>query len=269
MTACARPDAAVASRTAIAHSGKAFTAALMENLVTMTAMRMMRQSNVRIAVAALGLALAGVGCSGDSRQAAGERPLPESGDWLLVEPERTQAIIRGAREYCREMAGPIAGMCRSSAVPIGQLMLVEERLREPARYSGREPLCIFGITGTAGNGDEYLAVTAFNQSREIVQVDILARASDVETVVLSISVPGECKSSEAIWTQYFVVRREPWRDFRKRVGAESSSRIKIDWEEGTVVPVPSDANIELCVRVVDRMAGSSTWVPVCAFDYPK
>jgi hypothetical protein len=37
MTACARPAPAVAGRTAIAHSGRAFTRAVMQNLVTMAA----------------------------------------------------------------------------------------------------------------------------------------------------------------------------------------------------------------------------------------
>lgn len=208
------------------------------------------------------------GCSDDAPQANGRNALPENPAWAVSEPERTNAIVSGALDYCAEMSSPIARMAGCTAVPLGQLRLVKQRLTDPSRYLDREPLCIYATTGTAGTGDQYFSVSAFSLSREIEQVEVLARGPDMESTPLSIGLPRETKSLEAIWSQYFVVEREDWNTFRSRGISDDVDSCRVDWADGTVIPLPRGPGIELCVRVVDRVTGSSAWIPVCHFDYP-
>lgn len=210
-----------------------------------------------------------IGCAEHAKQGSGGSALPENPAWAVAEPKRTAAIVAGALQYCTEMRAPIAAISGCTAVPLGQLELVNQRLIEPIRYLDREPLCIFATTGKASTGDEYFSVAAFSLSREVDQVQILARDPNLETIVLSIRLRRASKSLEAIWSQYFVVERHDWDVFRGRFRTDSSRKIVIDWSEGVVIPLPMGPNTELCVNVVDLSAGPSTWIPVCPFDYPE
>src|SRR4030042_5460230 len=102
-------------------------------------------------------------CSCEDEQAASgaAKALPEDPRLCVSGSELEHGLIQGARDYCDEMRTPIARMCRESAVPLGQLRLVEQRLEQPRHHANDEPLCVFATTGTAGTGGGAPPIGAF------------------------------------------------------------------------------------------------------------
>jgi hypothetical protein len=131
------------------------------------------------------------------------------------------------------------------------------------------PIAIYAITGTAGDGDRYLSVTAFSWERAVDRVLILARNRKGDSIIIELATPIESRSLEAIVTKYVPVDLISWEALAQRTSGDAHKRLVIACDGNLRVPIPAEDGVTMCVAVGDQLGGKSAYIPACRFDYPR